>query len=347
MKLLLDVMGGDNSPDEFIKGALDSLSVLEKDTQIVLLGKEDDINSKLASSEEYNRFKDRIIVKNANDVITNHDHPTDAIKNKKDSSMCIGFEMLKNGEGDALVSAGNTGALLAGGLLRVGRIKGIDRPALCPMLPTIDGKGFMLLDAGANTNCKPINLYQFAKMGSIYLDKVYDIKEAPVGLLNIGAEKEKGNILTKDSYELLESDKSINFYGNIEGRDMFSGNVRVVVTDGFTGNIALKTTEGIGIAIASMLKEELTSTFPRKIGAGILKATGAIGALKKRLDYSEYGGALLLGIDKPIIKCHGSGKAKDVRIVLKQAEDFARSGVVDEIKAQICSQKVEKNEQDT
>jgi glycerol-3-phosphate acyltransferase PlsX len=248
--------------------------------------------------------------------------------------------MLKNNNADALVSAGNTGALLAGGLLIVGRIKGIDRPALCPMLPTLDGKGFILLDAGANTNCKPINYVQFAKMGSIYAEKVYSMSNAPVALLSIGAEKEKGTPVIKEVYSILEADKTINFYGNIEARDMFTGNVRVVVTDGFSGNIALKTAEGIGVTIISLIKEEFTASLPRKVGAGILKATGAIGSFKKRFDYSEYGGALLLGIEKPIIKFHGTGKAKDVKIVLKQAENFVKNDVVGEIKNKISSNEI-------
>ena len=340
MKLLLDTMGGDSSEEEFVKGAIKALNNLEKDTNIVLLGNEEAIKKHINSLSNNDEIKNRIQIINATETITNHDHPTDAIKNKKNSSMCIGFDMLKKDEGDALISAGNTGALLAGGLLLVGRIKGIDRPALCPMLPTIDGGGFILLDAGANTNCKPINFQQFAEMGSIYVDKVYGMSNAPVGLLNIGAEKEKGTPLTKEVFEILENDKSINFYGNIEGRDMFDGNVRVVVTDGFTGNIALKTTEGIGLTIVKMLKQELTSSFPRKIGAGILKATGAIEALKKKMDYSEYGGALLLGVSKPIIKCHGTGKAKDVGIVLKQAENFVKGNVVEEIKEKIAKKEL-------
>ncbi len=342
MKLLLDTMGGDSKAEEFVKGAIESLDYLDKDTSVILLGNEEEIKSNLFSiyHKEISDFNGRIQIVNATEAITNHDHPTDAIKNKKNSSMCIGFDMLKKETGDALISAGNTGALLAGGLLLVGRIKGIDRPALCPMLPTIDGGGFILLDAGANTNCKPINFLQFAKMGSIYVDKVYGMKNAPVGLLNIGAEKEKGTPLTKEVYELLENEKTLNFYGNIEGRDMFDGSVRVVVTDGFTGNIALKTTEGIGLTISKMLKEEFQSSLPRKIGAGILKASGAITSFKKKIDYSEYGGALLLGIEKPIIKCHGTGKAKDVKIVLKQAENFVNGNVVNEIKEKIAKQEI-------
>ena len=345
MKILLDVMGGDHAPDEFIKGAVEAIPELEEDTKIVLIGNEKIIKDKIKEfygKEDITEISNRLLIQNATEVISNHEHPTEALRNKKDSSMVVGFKMLKENEGDAFISAGSTGALMAGGLLKVGRIKGIDRPALCPLLPTIDGVGFMLLDVGANTNCKPINLIQFAQMGSIYMSKTLGIENPSVGLLNIGEEEEKGNELTKEVYQLLKNQKDINFYGNIEGREMFSGAVRVVVTDGFTGNVALKTIEGIGLTIGKMLKEELTSSLPRKIGAGILTASGAIGAFKKRIDYSEYGGALLLGIDKPMLKCHGSGKAKDVKIILKQAEKFVKARVVEAITETIRKTSIDK-----
>jgi len=338
MNILLDTMGGDNSPDECIKGAIEGLDGLEKTTTITLIGDENIIKQKI--KEFYNKdleeITDRITIKHASDVITNHDVPTEAIKNKKDASMNIGFDLLKQGEGDSFISAGNTGAILVGGLLKVGRIKGIDRPALCALLPTIDGQGFMLLDCGANTNCKLINFVQFAQMATIYMENVLEMENPAVGLLNIGSEEEKGTELLKEANKALKEQEDINFYGNIEGRYMFDGDVRIVVTEGFSGNIALKTAEGIGLTLSKMLKEELTKKTLSKIGAGILKASGAITTLKKRMDYSEYGGALLLGVEKPIIKCHGSGKAKDVKIVLKQAEDFVNGKVVDAIKERIA-----------
>lgn len=342
MNILLDVMGGDHAPDEFIKGAVDAISELEENTRIILIGNEKIIKEKIKEfygKDDCKEINERLSIQNATEVISNHEHPTEALRNKKDSSMVVGFSMLKENKGDAFISAGSTGALMAGGLLKVGRIKGIDRPALCPLLPTIDGVGFMLLDVGANTNCKPINLIQFAQMGSIYMNKTLGIDNPPVGLLNIGEEEEKGNDLTKEVYKLLKEQPDINFYGNIEGREMFDGNVRVVVTDGFTGNVALKTIEGIGLTIGKMLKEELTASLFSKIGAGILTASGTIRSFKKRIDYSEYGGALLLGIEKPMLKCHGSGKAKDVKIVLKQAEKFVNTKVVDAIKEAIGNDK--------
>ena len=334
MKILIDAMGGDNSPDEIIKGAVQSLDAIESD--IILIGNEKIINEKIKEfydKDKISDISDRLSIKNATEVIKNEESPTSAIKNKKDSSLVVGFNMLKNGEGDAFVSAGSTGAFMAGGLLMVGRIKGIDRPALCPILPTYDGKGFMLIDCGANTNCKPINLFQFAKMGSIYMNKVMHISNPKVGLLNIGAEEGKGNELTKETFVKFSETDEFNFYGNIEGRDVFSGDVSVVVTDGFTGNVALKTIEGMGSMISKLLKEELNANLWRKLLAAMLMP--ALKKFKKRMDYSEYGGALLLGIKKPMIKCHGTANAKIVKYTLIQAENFAKNKVVETIESEI------------
>lgn len=337
MKILVDVMGGDYSPDEFIKGCVEAIGDLESD--IVMLGDEKIINEKikeLYGKDSISEVSDRITIKHASEVISNDESPTEAIKRKKDSSMVVGFDMLKKDEGDILISAGSTGAFMAGGLLLVGRIKGIDRPALCPMLPTYDGKGFMLIDCGANTNCRPVNLHQFAKMASIYM-KVVEGRENPkVGLLNNGAEESKGTELFRETYHKLKEDDSINFYGNVEGRYIFDGDVDVVVTDGFTGNIALKTIEGLGAAVNKMLKEELYRNLWTKLLAAMLLP--ALKRFKKRMDYTEYGGALLLGIKKPMIKCHGSAKAKLVKITLKQADKIAKNKIVDSIKENIVSE---------
>ncbi len=334
MKILIDAMGGDNSPDEIIKGSVNAIDELE--SEIVLIGKEELINQKVKEIYGKDNIKEvspRISIKNAEEVIENCESPTEAIKKKKDSSMVVAFNMLKNGEGDAFVSAGSTGAFMAGGLLLVGRIKGIDRPALCPILPTYDGKGFMLIDSGANTNCRPINLLQFAKMGQIYMKNVMHVEDPKVGLLNIGAEESKGNELMKESFERLSEDSDVNFYGNIEGRDMFDGLVNVVVTDGFTGNVALKTTEGIGAMVTKLLKEELMKNVWTKFLAALLKP--ALKRFKKRMDYSEYGGALLLGVKKPMVKCHGTANAKIVKFTLIQAENFAKNNVVESIEKSI------------
>ena len=330
MKILVDAMGGDKSPDEIIKGCVDEIDVLE--SEIILIGNEEIINQKVKEfygKEKLSEINSKLSIRNANTVIQNEEAPTIAIKTKKDSSMVVGFNMLKNGEGDAFVSAGSTGAFMTGGLLLVGRIKGIDRPALCPILPTYNGKGFMLIDCGANTNCRPINLFQFATMGKIYMNKVMHIDEPVVGLLNIGTEEGKGSLLTKEAFTQFAETDEFNFYGNIEGREIFNGDVNVVVTDGFTGNVTLKTIEGMGSMVSKMLKEELYANPWRKFLALLLMP--ALKRFKKRMDYSEYGGALLLGIKKPLIKCHGTANAKIVKYTLIQAENFAKNRAVETI----------------
>lgn len=334
MKILVDAMGGDYAPDEIIKGCVNTIDEIE--SNIVLIGKEEIINAKIKEfygKDNISELSPKLSIVNANTVIVNEESPTSAIKTKKDSSLVIGFNMLKSGEGDVLISAGSTGAVLTGGLLLVGRIKGIDRPALCPILPNYTGEGFMLIDCGANTNCRPINLFQFATMGSIYMNKVMNIENPKVGLLNIGSEEGKGNELTKETYKVFAETDEFNFFGNIEGRDMFNGDVNVVVTDGFSGNVALKTTEGVGHMVNTLLKEELMANPFRKLLALLLKP--ALKSFKKRLDYSEYGGALLLGIKKPIVKCHGSANAKIVRFTIIQAENFAKTKVVENIEDEI------------
>lgn len=334
MKILLDVMGGDHSPDEMIKGAVEAVEDLE--SEVILIGDENIIKQKAKEFYQKEKIEDvhpRLHIKHASEVISNEESPTDALKHKKDSSMVVGFQMLKSDEGDVFVSAGSTGAFMAGGLLQVGRIKGIDRPALCPLLPTYDGKGFMLIDCGANTNCRPVNLVQFAQMGAVYMQKVMNREHPKVGLLNIGAEEGKGNELMKEVYGKLEEEKSFEFYGNLEGRYIFDGLADVVVTDGFTGNVTLKTIEGMGATVNKMLKEELYRTWWTKLLAVLLLP--ALKRFKKRMDYSEYGGALLLGINKPMVKCHGSAKAKLVKITLQQAENFAKNKVVETIKENI------------
>lgn len=337
MKILIDAMGGDNSPDEIIKGCVEAIDELE--SEIILVGNEQIINEKVKEfygKESISEVNEKLSIKNATEVITNEESPTEAIKRKKDSSMVVAFKMLKEGEGDAFVSAGSTGAFMAGGLLLVGRIKGIDRPALCPILPSHSGKGFMLIDSGANTNCRPINLLQFAQMGQVYMKNVMNVENPNVGLLNIGAEEGKGNELMKDTFAKLSENENVNFYGNVEGRYLFDDLVDVVVTDGFTGNVALKTIEGMGLMITKLLKEELMRTKWSTFLALLMKPY--LKKFKKRMDYSEYGGALLLGIKKPMVKCHGSANAKIVRITLKQAENFAKNNVVEEIESIISKE---------
>lgn len=260
------------------------------------------------------------------------DIPTVAIKNKKDSSMVVGFRMLKEGEGDVFISAGNSGALLTGATLLVGRIKGIDRPAIAPLLPAYK-KSFMLIDAGANTNCKPLNLVQFAQMASIYLKTTLGVENPKIGLLNIGTEETKGNDLVKETYNLLNQNSKeygVNFVGNVEGRDCFSGEIDAVVTDGFTGNVFLKTVEGLG----KLVKRNLTESLKRNLWTMIcsLPCLPAIKRFSKTMDYKEYGGALFLGVKKPVVKAHGSSDEYLFYFTIKQAEKFVESGAVEKMK---------------
>lgn len=333
MKILLDAMGGDNAPDATIKGALRAAKEIE--SEIILIGNEQVINEKIKEfygKDKISDITDKITIKHAQDQITMEDVPTVAIKHKKDSSMVIGFKMLKEGEGDVFISAGNSGALLTGATLLVGRIKGIDRPAIAPMLPAYK-KSFMLMDAGANTNCKPINLVQFAQMSTIYLKNTFGIESPKIGLLNIGTEETKGNDLVKETYSILKEhgkEYGINFIGNIEGRDCFSGEVDAVITDGFTGNVFLKTTEGLGKLVKRTLTESLKKNIFSLIGA--IPSLPAIKRFSKEVDYKEYGGALFLGVKKPVVKAHGSSDEYLFYFTLKQAENFVKSGAVEKMK---------------
>lgn len=332
MIILLDAMGGDNAPDANIKGAVTAISQIK--AKVVLIGKEEVIKARikeLYGKDDINDISPRLSIKNATETIEMEDIPTQAIKHKKDSSMVVGFNMLKAGEGDVFISAGNSGALLTGATLLVGRIKGIDRPALAGILPAYKSR-LLLMDCGSNTNCKPINLLQFAQMASIYLKNTFGMEAPAVGLLNIGTEETKGNELTKESYQLLKErskELGINFIGNVEGRDAFSGEIDVVVTDGFTGNVFLKSIEGLGKFVKKSLKESLTHSILAKIAA--LPSLPAIKRFAKTVDYKEYGGALFLGVKKPVVKAHGSSDEKLFEFTIKQAEQFVENKAVDKM----------------
>ena len=331
MKILLDAMGGDNAPDANIKGAIKAINQVKAD--IILIGKEDVIRAKVKEfyGKEIEEISSRLKIKNATETIEMEDKPTVAIKHKKDSSMVVGFKMLKEGEGDVFISAGNSGALLTGATLLVGRIKGIDRPALAGILPSYKSR-LLLIDAGSNTNCKPINLLQFAQMSSIYLHNTFGIERPAIGLLNIGTEETKGNELTRESYQLLKEkadELNINFIGNVEGRDAFSGKVDAIVTDGFTGNVFLKTTEGLGKLVKTTLTESLKKNIWTKIGA--IPSLPAINSLKKAMDYKSYGGALFLGVKKPVVKAHGSSDEILFEFTIKQAEKFVENKAVEKM----------------
>ena len=331
MNILLDAMGGDNAPDANIKGAVNTINQIK--AEVTLIGKEDIIRSKIKEfyGKELEEISPRLKVKNATEIIEMEDQPTVAIKHKKDSSMVVGFKMLKEGEGDVFISAGNSGALLAGATLLVGRIKGIDRPALAGILPAYKSR-LVLMDCGANTNCKPINLLQFAQMSTIYLRNTFGIKKPAIGLLNIGTEETKGNELVRESYQLLKEkskELDINFVGNVEGRDAFSGKIDAIVTDGFTGNVFLKTTEGLGKFVKKSLIESFTENIFTKISYLIAKKP--IKSLSKAMDYKSYGGALFLGVKKPVVKAHGSSDEKLFEYTLKQAEKFVENRAVDKM----------------
>lgn len=307
MIIALDGMGGDNAPEEIVKGALESLSRFP-DIHIHLFGDEQKMAPFLQTHE-------RLTVFHCTEVIESDDEPVRAIRRKKDASMVRMAQAVKDGEADAGVSAGNTGALVSAGLFIVGRIEGIERPALAPTLPTVDGKGFLMLDVGANANAKPSQLAQYGIMGSIYAEKVRGIANPKVGLLNIGTEEGKGNELTKEAYHHLAK-APINFIGNVEARDLLMGVADVVVTDGFTGNMALKTIEGTALGFFTMLKEVYMSSMKTKMSAALVKKE--LSGLKKKMDYSEYGGAGLFGLNASIVKAHGSSNATAVFNAIRQ-----------------------------
>ena len=319
MKIIVDTMGGDLGPKEIVKGSLDAIK--EYGINVILVGKEDIIEKEL---KDYEYPKDKVEILHAEDVVSNDDDPGLVVRRKKESSMVVGAKALADGLGDGFISTGSTGALLASGLFIVKRIKGIDRAALSVLYPTL--KGFsLLLDAGANADCKPEYLHQFALMGSIYMEKVMGIDSPTIGLANVGAEKGKGNTLTKETYDILEN-TDLNFVGNVEARELPEGVVDVILSDGFVGNIILKLTEGMALSIFSILKEEFTKNIRSKIGATILKPE--LSNIKARMDYREYGGAPLLGISKPIVKAHGSSDAFALKNGINQLIRFIEKDVI-------------------
>lgn len=309
MKIAVDGMGGDHAPKEIVKGVLRALQTFP-DIEILLFGIETDMKPFLEDHE-------RLTVIPTTEKIESTDEPVRAIRRKKDSSMVRMAQAVKDGEADAAVSAGNTGALMAAGLFVVGRIPGIERPALAPTLPTLDGQGFVMLDLGANADAKPEHLVQFAIMGSVYAEKVRHIAKPRVGLLNIGTEPGKGNELTKLAYTLLENE-NIHFVGNVEARDLLEGVADVVVTDGFTGNMVLKSIEGTAGSLFKMLKQTFMKSTKTKLAAALVK--NDLSDLKGLLDYTEYGGAGLFGLNAPVIKAHGSSNENAIFHAIRQAK---------------------------
>lgn len=324
MRIILDGMGGDNAPLEIVKGAVEASSKI--DHQIVIVGREDEINAELA---KYNYDESKIQVVHTSEVIENEDSPVKAIRRKTDSSMVKGLTMLKDGEGDLFISAGNTGAYMAGSLFILGRIPGIDRPAIASIYPIAGGAlPSIIVDAGANSECRPANLLEFAIMGSLYMEKVMDRKNASVGLVNLGIEENKGTTVTKAAHKLLK-EADINFIGNVEARDVPKGACDVIVCDGFTGNIILKLTEGFAWNLLKTMKKKFTAGISAKMGAVLL--AGKVREIKDEFDYSEYGGAPILGVNGHVLKIHGSSGATAVKNAIIKGIPYAQENVVGRI----------------
>lgn len=327
-KVALDAMGGDNAPAEIVKGAVDAISGRD-DIKIFLVGQEDVVAKELS---QYSFPKERIEVVDAPEVIEMAEPPVEAIRKKKQSSIVVGMNMVKNREADAFVSAGSSGAILVGGQVIVGRIKGIQRPPLAPLIPTEKGVS-LLIDCGANVDARADHLVQFAKMGSIYMEHVLGVKNPKVAIVNIGAEDEKGNALVKETLPMLRECTGINFVGSIEARDIPKGDVDVIVCEAFVGNVILKLYEGLSSTLVGVIKKGLMSTLKSKIGAAL-----ALPALKKTLkafDASEYGGAPLLGLNGLVVKTHGSSKAKEITNAIYQCVAFKENAINDKIKENI------------
>ncbi len=336
MRIIVDAHGGDNAPLEIIKGA--AMAAKEYGHTIVLVGREEEIRS-LAVEHDISLNGMEIVP--ADDVIAMEDHPKSILREHKDCSMAVALRMLAEGKGDAAVSAGSTGALLMGGTFLVKRIKGVARPALAPIMPS-DKEPYMLIDCGANADCRPAMLVQFAHMGSIYMSHMFPKNGTPrVGLLNVGTEDTKGGELQQETFPLLK-DSGLHFIGNIEARDVPAGVADVVVADGFAGNVLLKTMEGTIDMLMKNLKGAFMQTLRTKIGAMLVMP--GLKSLKKKLSTSEYGGAVLLGIQKPVVKAHGNSKAPAFCSAIRVAAEFAASGAVEEIAAVLGTQKEESDQ---
>lgn len=326
----LDAMGGDNAPAEIVKGAVQAVKSTDE-INVILVGNEEQLKKELHSKCQYDG--DAIKIENATEIIEMGDVPTSAVKSKKDSSLVVAMKLVRDGKADAVVSAGNTGAVLVGGQLVVGRLKGIKRPPLAPFVPTTEGFS-LLLDCGANVDAKPEHLVQFAQMGSIYYENVMGKKNPTVGILNIGTEEEKGNQLVKDTKPLLEKCRTINYVGSIEAREIVKGKVDVIVCEAFVGNVVLKFFEGLALTLFDSLKQGLLSSLRTKIGTLLIKP--ALKGLKKQFDTSSQGGAPLLGLKGLVVKAHGNSTAKEIEIALKQCISFKKQKINEKIKESIC-----------
>ena len=332
VRVAVDAMGGDNAPGEIVKGAVQAVQA-EKDIKVFLVGRQDAVNAELA---KYTYDKEKIEVVHAEEVIEMAEPPVNAIRKKKQSSLVIGMNMIKHQEADAIVTAGSTGATLVGGQVLVGRIKGIERPPLAPLVPTEKGVS-LLIDCGANVDARPSHLVQFAQIGSIYMENIVGIKNPRVAILNIGAEEEKGNQLVKETFPLLKECPGINFIGSIEAREIPHGGADVIVCEAFAGNILLKLYEGVAATLLSKVKEGLMSSLRSKIGALLIKP--ALKQTLKSFDASQYGGAPLLGLNGLVVKTHGSAKAIDVKNSILQCVTFKQQDINGKIKEHIIVEK--------
>jgi glycerol-3-phosphate acyltransferase PlsX len=336
-RVALDAMGGDNAPGEIIRGAVEAVKQ-RGDIKVLLTGQEALLKKTLS---EYTYPKDQIEVVNAAEVIKTAEAPVMAIRRKKDSSLVVAMNLVKNGEADAFVSAGSSGAILVGGQVLVGRIKGVERPPLAPLIPTAKGVS-LLIDCGANVDARPSHLVQFAKIGSIYMESVLGKKKPTVGIVNIGAEEEKGNALVKETFPLLKECKDINFIGSVEARDIPLGDVDVIVCEAFVGNVILKLYEGLGSTLISKIKGGMMTSLRSKIGALLVKP--ALKATLKNFDASEHGGAPLLGLNGLVVKTHGSSTSKEVCNSIIQCVTFKKQQINEKIKAAIQAQEEKKED---
>lgn len=327
MIIAVDGMGGDLAPVEVVAGCIDALKE-NNDLNFIITGPEEIINKELG---KYNYDKTKISVIDAREIISLNETPVMAIRKKKDSSLVKALNLVKEKKAHAIISAGSTGAFMAGSLFIVGRIKGIDRPALAPIMP---GKNspFMVIDVGANAECKPKNLLQFALMGKIYFEKILNTTNPSIGLVNIGVEEEKGNELTKSTYPLLK-ESGMNFIGNVEPRDIPTGDVNVLVCDGFVGNTVLKMYEGTASNLFQIIKSEITSSFSGKIGGLLLKPV--FKNIKKKFDYKEYGGAAFLGVEGICVKAHGSSDRLAFKNAVRQCINFHNNNIIEDIKEEL------------
>ena len=322
MRIALDAMGGDYAPAVTVEGAVEAVN--EYDVSVILVGDEDKLSSELREKEYH---PSSIIIKHASQTVDMDESPASALRRKKDSSIRVAVELVRAGEADAMVSAGNSGVAMATSLFVLGKLEGVERPAIAAVMPTLKNP-FVLIDAGANVDCKPTHLMQFAIMGEVYARTIFNIDRPRVALLGIGEEDAKGNELTKETFKLLRN-SGLNFTGNIDGKDLFTGEADVIVCDGFVGNITLKISEGLAETILKMLKREISDKAVGRLGFLLLK--DALKSFKKKTDYAEYGGAPLLGIGKPCIISHGRSTAKAIKNAIKVASEFCKKGVSETI----------------